>query len=44
MTPKSSRRNDSEAQMRKRARSMTNKEIEDVAGFYARKALNVEGR
>lgn len=38
------RRNDSEAQMRNMARAMTDKEIEEVAAFYARKVLSVEGR
>ena len=37
-----SRRNDSEAQMRNMARAMTSKEIEEVAGFYARKAASGE--
>jgi cytochrome c553 len=32
------RRNDSEAQMRNVARSMTDAEIEEVSSFYARKA------
>ncbi|WP_336510574.1 c-type cytochrome [Cupriavidus necator] len=32
------RRNDAEGQMRNMARAMTDKEIEEVAGFYARKA------
>lgn len=38
------RRNDSEAQMRNVARSMTDPEIEEVAGFYARKASSGEGK
>jgi cytochrome c553 len=37
-----SRRNDSQAQMRNMARAMTSKEIEEVAGFYARKATSGE--
>lgn len=37
------RRNDGEGQMRNMARAMTDKEIEEVAGFYARKAAG-EGR
>jgi cytochrome c553 len=38
------RRNDSEAQMRNVARAMTDTEIEEVAGFYARKASSGEGK
>ncbi len=34
-----SRHNDSEAQMRNMARALTDQEIEDVAGFYAGKAV-----
>jgi len=37
------RANDGEGQMRNMARAMTDREIEEVAGFYARKAA-VEGR
>jgi cytochrome c553 len=38
------RHNDSQAQMRNMARTMTPKEIEDVAAFYARKASAGEAR
>lgn len=37
------RRNDSEAQMRNMARAMTPREIDEVAGFYARKSGPGEG-
>jgi cytochrome c553 len=39
-----SRRNDSEAQMRNMARAMTDREIEEVSAFYARKASSGESR
>lgn len=38
------RRNDGQAQMRNMARAMTDREIEEVARFYARKSAAAEGR
>jgi cytochrome c553 len=38
------RRNDSQAQMRNMVRAMTDKEIDEVSTFYARKAGNGETR
>ncbi len=40
----SSRKNDSEAQMRNMVRTMTSKEMDEVASFYARKASAGEAR
>jgi len=41
---KGARRNDAQAQMRNMARPMTDKEIEEVSTFYARKASGAETR
>ena len=38
------RRNDSHAQMRNMARPMTDREIDEVATFYARKMPDAPGR